>query len=173
MLPYWLVLPLIVLFLRSHQLGGAVTPSSVLQVIVHLQLEGWVAAPLRSAVGTQPPSDIGKQLHFVSVIAQAGANRCLEKAARWPCGDLGVLLMNFLRRFGFDFDPETQGISIRHGGVVDRNAAEDSSQKSGVAIEDPQVRGARALCQSACFCGSVPAFHMQEFWSEALQELIA
>jgi hypothetical protein len=110
-----------------------------MQVIVHLQLEGWIAAPLHNATGMVPPRDIGEQLGFVGKLAQSRAKSRLEHAAQWPQGDLGVLLMNFLRRFGVDFDSETQGVSIRRGGIVDRSLAEGRTQGTGVAIEDPQV----------------------------------
>lgn len=105
-----------------------------------------MAAPLDAeATGALPPTDIDAQLHFSRTLAAAAAQGRLEHAARWPA-DLGVLLMDFLWRFGFSFDAATQGVSVRQGGLVARDAAapgaSGSTQAMGVAIEDPQVRRA-------------------------------
>ena len=125
-----------------------------MQVIAYLQTEGWAAAPLDGAFAALPPADVDAQLLFSRTLAAAAAKSRLSHAALWPA-DLGVLLMDFLNRFGFAFDETTQGLSVRQGGLVRREdaaaAAVGGAPGPGVAIEDPQVRQSSVLaCTYPC-----------------------
>jgi hypothetical protein len=108
-----------------------------MQVVAHLQMEGFSAAPL-TPPSTWDPPDIVQQLAFATTLSHAASHSRLGHAERYPY-DLGALLMNFLHFFGTVFDPATHGVSVRQGGIVSRDAAGGHKHKEGVAIEDPQV----------------------------------
>lgn len=108
----------------------------MVQVIAFLAMEGLQPAPLETDAAHV--AFASQQLAFATTLSRAAAATQLSHFQAVP-HDVGRLLMDFLQLFGCDFDAAQQGISVRQGGLVSREAAGGKPGQPGLVVEDPQV----------------------------------
>lgn len=58
-----------------------------------------------------------------------------------PAGDLGALLHDFLRHFGFVFRYDRDAVSVASGGYIRKKPQWRQMRAVALAVEDPQDRG--------------------------------
>lgn len=111
-----------------------------LQIIAHLQMQGFIAAPIVPTDAITIPSNVDAQLAYVQRVAGATELHLQQHSGD---SDLGALLLSFLDFFGDPFDHSSQVVSVQQGGVVLNGSSQPlAAVKAGAhfRIESPLVR---------------------------------